>query len=173
MRPGFTPEDEGYRKLAVQEKLALETSRMKMEDALYQPPGARLENGKVVTPSSDSAAALGLGVSYVGIIALTVLAGALIGHALNWFATLKIADVPAYSALGVGIGCAALGGTLFFYRDLQAHRTVAVLQILIAAVGGSLAYFTISNPLEMWTSFGAAVVAAADGFEKLWKAMRK
>jgi hypothetical protein len=61
---------------------------------------------------------------------------------------------------------------LFFYRDLRRHPIAAILQILVAVVGATLAFVTIAEPLSKWIAFGASIVAVAGGFEKLWKAFQ-
>jgi hypothetical protein len=125
-----------------------------------------MQNGKVVSSSGTFFAALGLGTGMVGIIALIVLAGALIGYSLRWLVDLG-AGIPGYSAVLSGIGCAALGVLLWVYRDPAKVRILAILQIVIAAASGAAALFTIPEPGWKWIAFAAAVVATADGFNKL------
>jgi hypothetical protein len=64
------PETKGLIRMAMLERMALEDGRMKLEDAIYQPPGTRLENRKVILPSTGVGGLIGLLLSVVGAVGL-------------------------------------------------------------------------------------------------------
>jgi hypothetical protein len=165
MLPGLDPETKGLMRLALDEKRQVESGRLPLKDAKYLPEGTRLENGKVII-SGAGPELFAMGAS-VGVFALLILTGALIGSALRWFFVLEVAGVRVYLALGVGLACLTLGATVYWFRDIRSWRSVSVLEVVLAAAGGAVAFVTAADPWSRWIGIGAAAFAVADGLGRL------
>jgi hypothetical protein len=75
--------------------------------------------------------------------------------------------VRVYLALGVGLACLTLGAAVYWFRDIRSWRSVSVLEVVLAAAGGVVAFVTAADPWSRWIGIGAAAFAVADGLGRL------
>jgi hypothetical protein len=80
---------------------------------------------------------------------------------------LRIGEVPMYLGLSVAAVCLALGGSLFWLRDIRNWRSVAIVQILIAVIAGTVAFFGVETLLSKIIGLVAATVTVANGIKRL------
>lgn len=117
---------------------------------------------------------------YIGMAALGVLAVYIAGLAVVAIGSAlrgQVLGVPIYLSLSEVLACLGGGAIIFVYRENRHRRWTAWLQIVIALVGGWIAFFyPVADSrdiwvLARWVGFGAAVLAVADGFVQLQKAV--
>ena len=82
---------------------------------------------------------------------------------------LQVGQVPIYLWLSVGIGCLGLGMALFWLGYIRSWRSVAVAQILIAIIAGTMAFFQTDSNVSKSIGLIAAAVTVSNGFKRLWE----
>lgn len=78
----------------------------------------------------------------------------------------RIGHVPVYIGLCVAFSCLILGAIVFWLRDLRGWRSVALVQIAVAASAGAFAYFSADGIGGRLIGLIAAAVTVANGIKR-------
>ncbi|HEV2553230.1 MAG TPA: hypothetical protein VGV17_05680 [Bosea sp. (in: a-proteobacteria)] len=107
---------------------------------------------------------------WIGGLFLGVLAIVVGGPSVYRLLVAEIAGVAVYAGVGVGLACVGLGAVMYWVRDVRKWRSVMVLQVMVGATAGVVAFFATNDFWARGIALLAAVVTVADALEKLRKA---
>lgn len=108
--------------------------------------------------------------NWLGGALLIAMAAIIGGPSAYRLLTLEINGVAVYAGIGVGVLCFVLGLAIFWARELQKSRVVMVLQAIVAAVAGVVAFYSAVDPWARGVAVLVAAVTIADALGKLRKA---
>jgi hypothetical protein len=109
----------------------------------------------------------GIATIVVLIFAACVLFAAIQGAYASMF--LHVGRIPVYAALIVMISCLVLGIVIFLFRDLLGWTSVAVVQIAVGVLVGTVGFFDSQSMITGAAALLAGVVIVADGAKRLWE----
>lgn len=81
----------------------------------------------------------------------------------------NIGGIPVYLGLITIIACLVLGGLIFLFRDLLRWKSVAIGQIGIGTLAGTIGYFEAASTITGAIGLLAGVLIVADGAKRLWE----
>ncbi|TIM64343.1 MAG: hypothetical protein E5Y58_26860 [Mesorhizobium sp.] len=143
-------------------------------DQTKLPPGTYMERGKVHLPSTglDAAVTVGAGLGLASGIALAGLGGAMLVVAVRAILVYEVRGVAIYLIASIALAILVMGAILYWLRDVQRILLAGLLQITAALVAGVVAFFSTPDPSGGWIVLIPAVIAIADGIDKLARSAR-
>ncbi len=161
------PETKGLVKLGLLEKRLVENGKLDPKDATI------FRVASADTGASEAIKLAAIGVGYIGIVALLLLAGALGGLVVRQALLFEVGGLQLYVPVGLSIACFALGIAFWLYRDLRRAWQVAMVQVIVAVAAGVAAVIAAPDYFSKGVALAAAAVAVADGIEKIATALKQ
>lgn len=171
MLPG-THEFRSELRLAREQIRAVEAGRMKLSEATALPNGAIMIDNKVILPIDSIPELAVLGLSRLSFFAWTILGVSLAAQAFHMGLNSRVAGLPVYLLLLLGVGFIFGGFVLYVARDVWHWKSTAIAQTLVGACGGVVSILLLTVEPHTWIAPAAALVTVANGIDKFAKAKK-